>query len=203
MTSRRITGIVVTVLALVGAGCSGSDHPSAGSPTVTTPNDVAGAMADALPCDPLDTAACALPFPNDSFTRADASTATNRRVAFAPDTLPANAAGHHIDPTEWNRNDGFSPSAIPMTVVPGLDAAATALPPVGDIARSLEDGSPTVLWDATAGVRLAHWAELDTNATDESRRSLLIVPAAVGRRPPHRGRPPQDEGRRRRHHRGR
>ena len=190
MTRRPIIGAVVLTLAVVAGSCSDRQASGAGDPTTTTitaaDDGTPGAMTDALACDPLDTAACALPFPNDAFTRADASAATGRRVAFGAETLPANTAGHHVDPTEWNRNDGFSPSAIPMTVVPGLDATATGLPPVGDIARSLDAGSPTVLWDATAGVRLAHWAELDANApatpADRSsapRQSLLIVPAAA------------------------
>lgn len=35
-------------------------------------------------CDPLDRAACLLPWPNDLFTRADASSPTGRRLALAP-----------------------------------------------------------------------------------------------------------------------
>ena len=182
MTSSRTGGALAAVvaMALLAAGCSGDDtqaSPATGSSTTLTVG--AAAMSDALPCDPLDPTVCALPFPNDSFTRTDASTATGRRVAFGDETLPANAAGRHVDPTEWNRNDGFSPSAIPMTVVPGLDAAATGLPPVGDIESSLAADAPTILWDATAGSRLSHWAEPDANVADAARRPLLIVPAAA------------------------
>jgi hypothetical protein len=38
--------------------------------------------------------------------------------------MPKNAAGVPIDPTEWNRNDGFSPGSAVQTLVPGLDRAA-------------------------------------------------------------------------------
>src|ERR1700694_5606869 len=73
---------------------------AAGSPP-TTPRTAA--------CDPLDPTACLLPFPNDFFTVADPSTGTGRRVHLALSAMPRNAAGIAIDPTEWNRNDGFSP----------------------------------------------------------------------------------------------
>ena len=38
-------------------------------------------------------------------------------------SMPRDVAGKPIDPTEWNRNDGFSPSSPILTYVPGLDLA--------------------------------------------------------------------------------
>jgi hypothetical protein len=80
---------------------------------------VAQAGSPTAACDDLDPAHCLLPFPNDLFTAADASTDSGRRVAFA--SLPSNAAGQPLDATEWNRNDGFSPGTPVLTFVPELD----------------------------------------------------------------------------------
>ena len=80
--------------------------------------------------------------------------------------MPANHAGKHIDPTEWNRDDGFSPSSVGLTVVPNLDVAASKLPPQTDIAQSLAPGSPVVIVDVDTGRRVPAWAEIDPHVTD-------------------------------------
>jgi len=91
--------------------------------------------------------------------------------------MPANRAGKHIDPTEWNRNDGFSPSSIGLTVVPNLDVAASRLPPQTNIALSLAPQSPVVVVDVDTGRRVATWAEIDPRVTDPAHRLLRIIPA--------------------------
>ena len=60
-------------------------------------------------CDPIDPSLCLLPWPNDFFTRPDPSTATGRRLSIDPQATPQNDAGTPVDPTDWNRLDGFSP----------------------------------------------------------------------------------------------
>ncbi|NGN66147.1 hypothetical protein G5C51_19895 [Streptomyces sp. A7024] len=128
-------------------------------------------------CDPIDPAACLLPFPNDWFTERDRSTDTGRRVAFADTATPANAAGKHIDPAEWNRSDGFSPGSPILAQVPGLDLKETGAAPLTDIGASLRRDAPVVLLDADTGRRHPYWAELDANATDRDRQALIIRPA--------------------------
>ncbi|MFN8036152.1 MAG: hypothetical protein U0V73_09490 [Acidimicrobiia bacterium] len=130
-------------------------------------------------CDPTDSAACLLPWPNDRFTRADRSTPTGRRLDLPKAGMPANADGTRIDPAEWNRNDGFGPASNLVTVVPHVDPVASKLPPVTDIAESLRPDSPLVLLDLTTGKRLAAWAELDANDPDTVNRALIVVPAAA------------------------
>lgn len=95
------------------------------------------------------------------------------------DGTPANVGGVHIDPTEWNRNDGFSPAAVPLTVVANLDPVASGLPTQGDIGASTEPGAVLALVDVDTGERLGAWAELDPTVTDPQRRLLRIVPAAA------------------------
>ncbi|GAA4681635.1 hypothetical protein GCM10023347_40670 [Streptomyces chumphonensis] len=139
----------------------------------------AEAEAEAAPrgCDPLDPAACVLPFPSDWHTVPDASTDTGRRVAFVADALPANVRGTHVDPAEWNRNDGFSPGSMVLAQVPGLDLGRTGAAPVTDIGASLDRDAPIVLLDLDTGQRHPYWAELDANADDPARRALIVRPA--------------------------
>ncbi|MGZ4756441.1 MAG: hypothetical protein ACXWA9_16155, partial [Acidimicrobiia bacterium] len=128
-------------------------------------------------CDFLGQSRCALPFPNDWFTVRDSSAATGRRVHLDAASLPANVAGAHTDPAEWNRNDGFSPGAMILATVPGVDLAASGAPPITDIGRSLAPDSPIVLVDADTGAHWPFFAELDANATSDANRALIIRPA--------------------------
>ena len=54
-----------------------------------------------------------------------------------------------IDPTEYNRSDGFSPGNMILTKVPGLDTPAafkkTGAVPVTDIARTYDRSQPIVV----------------------------------------------------------
>ncbi|MBO2448992.1 hypothetical protein J4573_17955 [Actinomadura barringtoniae] len=136
----------------------------------------AGASAADHVCDPADTAACMLPFPNNWFTVADSGTATGRRVNLSPLATPRAVGAVPIDPKEWNRSDGFSPGSAMLTRVPGLDLAKTGAAPITDMARSLAPDAPIALVDAATGERWPYFAELDANAS-ESRRLLLVRPA--------------------------
>mgnify|MGYP001196908975 FL=1 len=182
-TRMRPFIILLTSVALL-AGCSsddGADDDRAGAAsdraaTTARPAPVSEPPGTAT-CDDTDPTACLLPWPNDRFTRADPSTPTGRRVDLPVDGTPVNADGVHIDPTEWNRNDGFSPASNLLVHVESLDVSASKLPPVTDLSRSLDDDSGLVLVDVTTGDRVAAWAELDANAEDPDQQALIIVPA--------------------------
>src|SRR5215217_6617010 len=143
----------------------------------------APAAAQSLPqagCDPLDPAVCLQPWPNDFFTRPDASTPTGRRLDLQIAAMPRNAAGVPIRPDEYNRNDGFSPGSPIHTYVPGLDNQAaferTGLVPITDMARAFDADQPAVVIDADTGERQLIWAELDANAKTGADRNLFIRP---------------------------
>src|SRR5687768_1515080 len=104
-------------------------------------------------CDPLDPAVCLQPWPNDFFTRPDASTPTGKRLALPLLAMPRNAAGVPIRPDEYNRNDGFSPGSPIHTYVPGLDFERSGLVPITDMARSFDADQPAVVIDAATGER--------------------------------------------------
>jgi len=128
-------------------------------------------------CDALDTTSCLLPFPSDAHTKELATTGTDRQVNL-PAGLLANAGGTTLDPTEWNLNDGFSPSTPILVHVPNLDPKRTKLPTEGNIGASVEADSATILVDLDSGQLVPHWAEVDLRATNEADRALIIRPAA-------------------------
>ena len=136
--------------------------------------DVVGAPAGI--CDPIDDAKCLLPFPNDFYT-VPADTDTGLRVNLSPLAMPQNVAGKPIDPTYWNRNDGFSPGSLILTYVPGVDLDETGAPPITDMAQSLAPDSPIVLLNADTGERHPFWAELDAHDEAGTTPLLLIRPA--------------------------
>src|SRR5262245_38998696 len=179
--TRRLAALVI-VLALAASACARGGLPGGpgggghhGPPlrgeidlTLTT---------DPVTCDPLGGDRCMLPFPNDHFTVADGATDTGRRVALAPTTTPANRSGVHIDPTELNRNDGFSPGSAIAVLLPGIDPAASGLAPITDIGASLDRDAPIVIVDADTGERHPYWAELDARAPDPAHQLLFVRPA--------------------------
>ena len=182
MLRRRRSLAPVLVLVMFAGGLAASLPSHAALPSVRQP------------CDQTDKAQCLFPFPNDYFTTADPSTATGRRVDFQVAEMPRDVVGLPIDPTEWNRNDGFSPGSEVLTFVPGLDlhrtwgTQAIASPrdggpndprdQISDIGRYLEPNAPILIIDATTGQRWPFWSELDHNAaTKDNERTLILRPA--------------------------
>jgi hypothetical protein len=127
-------------------------------------------------CSELQPAHCLYPFPSNLYTRVDAATATGLRVSLSADALPRNASGKVVDPTEWNRNDGFSPGTTMLAQVPGLDVASTGLPTLSHQQRSLDADSPVVVIDAETGERQLVWAELNSDPLPAGEVALLIHP---------------------------
>ncbi len=198
MQARRFFLVVLAAFVLPASVVAAV--PSAGA--------LPGPVQDALGCDPIDPALCLLPFPNDTFTVADPTTATGRRVNFSLSAMPrsgtdlsagtAGGEGKPADPTEWNRNDGFSPGQAVLTYVPGLDLHrtwGTAARPhsdagvneqgyfdyrdhIADINLYKRRAAPMVILNTKTGERHPFWSELDSHsgATD-ARRALILRPA--------------------------
>ena len=182
---------------------SASPSPSA-SPS-DDPGEPGGTPSANPPyCDPLDESMCLLPFPSNFFTK-EAETATGVQVNFNPLAMPRNGLdeveggiGKPIDPTEWNRNDGFSPGSAVMTSVPGLDLHKTwgtedrahnGQPNVpgyfdhrdhiADINLYQRPDAPLVIINTETGERHPFWSELDSHpdAVEAGERLLIMRPA--------------------------
>nr|WP_230421203.1 hypothetical protein [Actinomadura soli] len=141
---------------------------------VAVPPPAAAADPGGDGCDPIDPAACLLPFPSDWYTVRDARTQTGRRVHMG--ATVKNALGAPISPGEWNRADGFSPGSMLLSRVPGVDLARSGAAPITDIGASLRRDAPIVIVDTATGERWPYWAELDANAPDD-RKALIVRPA--------------------------
>jgi len=129
-------------------------------------------------CDFLNPEHCILPFPSSTFLVADDTTDTGWRVNFARAGMPANRFSIHIDPTEQNTLDGFSPGSMILALFPeGVDLTASGAAPVTDMERSLDPNSPIVLIDAETGERIPHFAEMDTQATTPETKVVIVRPA--------------------------
>jgi hypothetical protein len=131
-------------------------------------------VSDADRCDPLDRTRCLYPFPNDYFTSEDPTTPTGRRLAIQATATPANFSGTPVDPTRWNRLDGFSVGPMLVFDVPGADLAQSGAPPLTDLARSLDPDSPVALVDADTGERQLAWIERDSNGPTPEQRPLIV-----------------------------
>ena len=138
--------------------------------------------ASAAKCDGTPARGCLLPFPsNVAHTKKDRKSATGRRVALTRAELPANAQGVRIDPTEFNRNDGFSPGQTIVVHVPSLktqkDFKKSKIVPSTDLGRYRDAKQPLLLLDEKTGTRAIAWGELDANATKNASRNLIVHPA--------------------------
>ena len=134
-------------------------------------------LATAGRCDILDPAKCLFPFPNDHFSVPDPSTDSGRRISFQQASMPANVGGVHVNPAEWNRNDGFSPGSAGLLFVPGIDLAQTGASPITDIEQSLTADAPVLMIDAATGERVPLWVEKDSQASGPGDETLMVRPA--------------------------
>ncbi len=139
-------------------------------------------------CDPLDPAQCMLPYPNDWFTKPDATSATGRRLDLSALATPRNIEGKPIDPSAWNRSDGFSSGSQILTVVPGMtkneDLTQSNAPTVTDMRANDDDNSAIVVLDTNTGTRWPVWAEVDQYTQEDGalsarkiQQDLMIHPA--------------------------
>jgi hypothetical protein len=109
----RMTRFAFALAALSLVGCGGDDP---GAPAVRSYPDRAADAREPMSaaCDPIDPSRCALPWPSNTFTVADPTSATRLRVAITSALYPASD-----DPREINRADGFSRVSPVMTLVQG------------------------------------------------------------------------------------
>lgn len=147
-------------------------NPACGNPT-PPPNYVTVPLPeDPEHCDFLDNTICLQPWPNDYYTKDDPSTPTGKRLNLGAESTPVNTGNAnptHLDVTDINRGDGFSPGNMIILKIPGLDTPAafnnTGFVPLDDIADYKRADQPVLLIDAETGERQAIWAELDSNPT--------------------------------------
>jgi hypothetical protein len=148
-----------------------------------TSNDAAQ-MEDSEPavneqiCDGLDPAACTLPWPSNRYLVADGQRTTGYTLDFGEESLPANQNGH-VDPSLFERMDGYGLGVSVMTLFADLDASM--LPNENQVAASMESDA-AILWFEVEGrelLRVPYWTELDSQETDTTKKLLFVRPAVV------------------------
>lgn len=168
IAARVLTGLAVATLV---ASCNHGGGSGGSNGTI----DLVVSNPDR--CDPLDQRHCLLPFPSDFFTTDDAATDTGRRVNIVRESAIRNVKGVHVDTTEWNRNDGFSPGAQIATYVDGIDLEQTGLVSVANIGGSLAEDAPAVVIDTVTGERVPYFSELDASVSSPTNAVLFLRPA--------------------------
>ncbi len=124
--------------------------------------------------------ACLAPFPNDFYTREDPTSETGKRLDLDPESTPENSEGVHVSVVPLNQSDGFSPGPLLSVKIPGLDNQPafdqSGIVSIKEMSRTYEPSQPVVLIDAESGERQLIWAELDSQATTDADRNLIIRP---------------------------
>jgi hypothetical protein len=173
-----LLGVLVMAMGQGSVGCSDEEEPaaSAGGAAGSGIDETGEDPPIELDCDPIVPQHCAFPFPNDTWTVKDPTTATGRRVKFRQAMLPTSRKGVAPSPDDYSDSDGFSPGVALLAHLPG--ATTQGLPTPLTIADSLKDSSPTVLIDADTGARIPHFSELDLIAkTTPEEQTFMIRPA--------------------------
>ena len=174
-------GLAVVLLALLAAPAAPAAAAEATAkkqgkpydgPRIATPN--------AARCDFLDTSVCLHPFPNNLYLNRDADTASGWRVDLETKSMPTNVDGEPFDPTDHNRNDGFSPGQAIVVHIDGLDNQAafdrSGIVPLDDIGEFRRREQPVLVIDAKTGKRHPVFAEMDANPEADADRNLIIRP---------------------------
>src|SRR5690349_16943935 len=126
-------------------------------------------------CNPLSGDACLMPWPSMAYADVDASTATGYKLNLPIEAMPTNIDGIALDPTLYNRWDGFTTMGPLLARFPG-GVSADGLPPYTDPDQSLAADSPILVIDLDGGTRVPFFAEVDMNVTDPAQRTLIIRP---------------------------
>jgi hypothetical protein len=174
--SVRIVAALAIVAPSVVAMAAHASVPSANPPAAAIDTNPAH-------CDPIGgwqpgdgTHNCLLPFPNNYFTTPNEQSNTGEQVDLNPLAMPADSAGKPIDPTQWNRSDGFSVGAQLLVDVPGMtknsDLAPSKLPQVDNIGSYARPDAGVVVIDARTGKRWPVWAELDQYTSEAGPTAL-------------------------------
>lgn len=131
-------------------------------------------------CDPISPTQCAFPWPSNLFLHEDADRATGYGLRFGPTTLPANDRGRHIDPTPYERMDGYGVSTPILVHFPNLDVSA--MPDEYAVALSLQEDAQILIWkeDSEGNLeRVPYWVDHDDWETNPERRTLYIRPGVI------------------------
>jgi hypothetical protein len=201
MITSRIGWLLVGALMVMAVGCGDDDAPAT-KDMMTSPDlgaDMAPDQADepdaepdlaldmeptmltlgiSAECNPLaSTDECLFPYPSRFMERADATSATGRRLSI-PQKVFEKAGNKPPRAELFNTADG-APTSAPILLHFGVDVDPALLNGEDQLARSLDPANPIALIDLEAKRRVMFLAEMDQNRREErykGRHALIIRP---------------------------
>jgi hypothetical protein len=119
----------------------------------------------------------ALPFPSSYFLVENANTATGYQVDLLKSVFPKAPGSPPLDPSGYNRFDGFSPATSILLYFPSTPDLSNVAS-YNDFGPSLDPASPIQVFNMRTGERILFFAELDANVTDpiKQRQTLFLRP---------------------------
>jgi hypothetical protein len=116
-----------------------------------------------------------MPWPTMIYAKEDATSATGYRLDIPEAAMPVNVDGVVVDPTPFNRRDGFTTLGPILAAFP-TGVSPNGLPSFKNPDESLAADSPIVLLNMDTGERSPFFAEIDQNVMLETARNLMIRP---------------------------
>lgn len=152
---------VAAVVAVIAGGC-------ALVPVPTRPESVP-VRAD-RPCTSAAVRSCALPFPSDEFTVADAATSTGRRIVMPDELFPESLLAP------------LGPGAAPADAVAGADGFSAVTPVMFEVAEAVDPaslpadgGDVLVVFDLATGERVPVRTEVPAEAARHGSADTVVV----------------------------
>lgn len=118
---------------------------------------------------------CMLPFPSDVFLVDDATTPSGKRVELTNRAKPL-ARGEAIDFYQNYPADGYSQFMPILAHFPQGVSTDNLVFHTQDPAPTLEPTNTTLIIDTQTKTLVKHWAEIDQNTDDVTKRALIIRP---------------------------
>jgi hypothetical protein len=127
-------------------------------------------------CQPLSDVHCALPYPSNFFLQDDSTLHSGKRVRIDRAALLVDVDGNRFTPTDFLPQDGFSRVA-PIVFAAGVGIDSSLLPRFTSGAeKTLESSFPWALINASTGLRVPFFVDVDPRATDPARQAIILRP---------------------------
>lgn len=118
---------------------------------------------------------CMLPFPSDVFLVDDATMPSGKRVELSNRAKPI-ARGEAIDFYKAYPTDGYSQHMPILAHFPQGVSTDNLVFHTQDPAPTLTPTNTTLIIDTQTKTLVKHWAEIDQNTEDETKRALIVRP---------------------------
>ena len=133
-------------------------------------------------CDPLMPDYCSMPWPSNLYLAQDDQRVTGYSLDFGEESLPVSSrgGGHAVDPTPYNKLDGYGWGTPVAVLFPGVDISR--MPQEESIEKSFEDDDREAFYFKVTDDGLEpvpFWAELDVHAETPEEQLLYLRPGVI------------------------